>query len=171
MKRPGSGIEVVPLALCGSFVKFPDMPPPNQRNPKLPAPKSLEVIAEQGLYPIEAFDFVQQGLPFTVEQVHGRVTDPKACRHITGQQLCQGLRDYALARWGMMARTVLSRWNIRRTEDFGRIVFTLIDCQQMSRTDEDTLDDFTRVYDFAKAFDGEYSIDPDAIRSGIASHS
>jgi uncharacterized repeat protein (TIGR04138 family) len=160
------------LALSGWFVKFPDMPPPNPRNSKPPLRKPLEeVVAEQGLYPIEAFDFVRQGLAFTVEKIHSHVTDPKACRHVSGQQLCHGLREYALARWGMMARTVLNCWGIRRTDDFGKIVFTLIDCQQMSKTDEDTLEVFSRVYEFATAFDAQYLIDPDAIRSGIASHS
>jgi uncharacterized repeat protein (TIGR04138 family) len=111
-----------------------------------------QVIAEQGLYPREAFDFVRRGLSFTVERVHAAQTNPGASRHVSGQQLCHGLRDFALARWGLMARTVLRHWNLTSTEDFGKIVFTLIESAEMSKTDADTIADFKHVYDFATAF-------------------
>jgi uncharacterized repeat protein (TIGR04138 family) len=73
-------------------------------------------------------------------------------RHVTGQQLCLGLRDYAIKRYGMMAPAVLRAWNLRRTDDFGRIVFAMIEHGLMSKTAEDTLDDFRAVYDFEEAF-------------------
>ena len=145
------------------------MPPPNQRDSGPEVTRSLEEVVSKGVYPIEAYNFVSAGLQETVAKVHSKPADPDASRHINGQQLCHGLREFALAQWGLMARTVLNRWNVRRTEDFGKIVFNLIACKAMSKTDEDTLDDFSRVYDFAAAFDGEYLIDPVAIRSGMAS--
>lgn len=55
--------------------------------------------------------------------------------------------------YGMMARTVLSRWNLTSTYDFGKIVFALVDNGYMSKTDEDSIDDFRNVYDFRTAFD------------------
>lgn len=73
-------------------------------------------------------------------------------RHVTGQQLCLGLRDYAIKRYGMMAPAVLRTWNLRRTEDFGRIVFAMIEHGLMSKTADDTLEDFRSVYDFDEAF-------------------
>lgn len=73
-------------------------------------------------------------------------------RHVSGQQLCLGLRDYAIKRYGMMAPAVLRAWNIRATDDFGRIVFAMIDHRLMSKTAEDSLDDFRSVYDFDEAF-------------------
>ena len=82
-----------------------------------------------------------------------------AGRHVSGQQLCEGLREFALLEWGMLARTVLARWNISRTVDFGRIVFALIDNGWMSATDEDDLDDFRDVYDFKSAFETKYRIE------------
>ena len=122
-------------------------------------PKTLEKIVEEvGVYPIEAFDFVQRGLTYTVNKVHGPVSDPQANRHVSGQQLCHGLREFALAQWGLLARTVLRRWNITRTEDFGRIVFALVENGHMSKTETDTLDDFKNVFDFASAFDENYRI-------------
>ncbi len=73
-------------------------------------------------------------------------------RHITGQQLCLGLRDFALRQYGLLARTVLTRWGIHRTEDFGTIVYALIDAGQLRRSREDAIEDFANVYDFDEAF-------------------
>ncbi|HYE17474.1 MAG TPA: Minf_1886 family protein [Tepidisphaeraceae bacterium] len=133
------------------------MPPPADE----PGPlKPLEdIIEEVGLYPREAFHFVQAGLSHTANNVHGEPDDPEASRHITGQQLCEGLRQFALGQWGMMARTVLARWNITTTYDFGRIVFALVDHGHMAKTEDDTIEDFRNVFDFATAFDAGYKIE------------
>ena len=77
---------------------------------------------------------------------------PDQDRHISGQQLCLGLRDHAIERYGLMAPVVLEHWNVRRTEDFGRIVFAMIEGGLMSRTDEDTMEDFRSVFHFDEAF-------------------
>ena len=135
------------------------MPPQHEPRPKSPLKKTLEqVIDEQGLYPPDAFDFVRRGLSYTVEQIHAELTDPEASRHVSGQQLCEGLRHYALLEWGLLARTVLQRWNITRTEDFGKIVFTLIESGEMAKTEDDTQEDFRHVFDFATGFESNYRI-------------
>lgn len=112
-----------------------------------------------GGYPLEAFAFVQKGLGYTVERIHQVGQGSQAGmersdlgRHVSGQQLCLGLRDFALDRWGMMAPAVLETWNVRRTEDFGRMVFAMIEHGLMSKTPQDTLDDFRAVFDFDEAF-------------------
>jgi uncharacterized repeat protein (TIGR04138 family) len=114
------------------------------------------IRAKAGPFPQEAFQFVRDGLAHTVRFIHGEgQADPEPApkeRHVSGQQLCLGLRDYALQQYGMLARTVLSRWGIRKTEDFGRIVFAMIDGGLMRRSDQDTIEDFRGVYDFEEAF-------------------
>ena len=110
------------------------------------------------MYPPPAFEFIEEGLRFTVQKIHGATVDPNVSRHVSGQQLCEGLRELSLTKWGLLARTVLSRWNITSTVDFGRMVFALIQEGQMQRTDEDTLNDFRNVYEFRKAFDSGYRI-------------
>lgn len=106
-----------------------------------------------GPYPVEAFSFVREGLSFTAQQVHGDPEAvPEAERHINGQQLCLGLRDFAIEKYGMLAPVVLEHWNIRRTDDFGRIVFAMIEAGLMSKTDRDSFEDFRGVYDFDEAF-------------------
>lgn len=136
------------------------MPPPIEPNQS----KTLrEIVEEVGLYPEDAFKFVQGGLKFTVEKLHGPGTDDAepGTRHITGQNLCDGLRQYALDQWGLLASTVLTRWNITSTLDFGRIVFALVDHGWMQKTDEDTIEDFRNVFDFRSAFEGKYKIPAD----------
>ena len=118
-----------------------------------------QIIDELGLYPAEAFEFVQQGLGYTVHKLHGQIKIPNVSRHISGQQLCEGLREFALMQWGMLAETVLRRWNITKTIDFGKIVFTLVDNGFMQKTEHDNIEDFRNVFDFHTAFAAGYKIE------------
>jgi uncharacterized repeat protein (TIGR04138 family) len=72
--------------------------------------------------------------------------------HVSGQQLCQGLRELALQRYGLLAPAVLNRWNIRTTTDFGVMVYAMIDRGELSASENDNFDDFHNVFDFAEAF-------------------
>jgi uncharacterized repeat protein (TIGR04138 family) len=132
-----------------------------------PPLKSLqEVVDEVGVYPVDAFLFVQQGLSYTVDKIHGEGTEPNASHHISGRDLCNGLKEVAHQRWGLLANTVLHRWNITTTLDFGRIVFAMVEHNHMQKTDEDTLADFRQVFDFQTALEREYritSVPPTAI--------
>jgi len=133
------------------------MPPSQEKG----SSKSLqELVDEAGVYPAPAYQFVQDALGYTVEKLHGKLqnVDSSVSRHITGQDLCAGLREYALGQWGLLAYTVLRRWNITRTIDLGRIVFALIDIGQMQKTDTDTLDDFRDQFDMKRALETEYAI-------------
>ncbi len=128
--------------------------------PSKPPAKSLQdVVDAVGVYPPEAYVFVQQGLTLTVDKVH-KETDPDASHHVGGRELCQGLRELAINQWGLLARVVLSRWNITSTMDFGRIVFAMVEHDLLQKTDEDNLDDFRHVYDFHTAFEKDYRIEP-----------
>jgi uncharacterized repeat protein (TIGR04138 family) len=129
---------------------------------KNPAKSLQEVVDEVGVYPADAYLFVQQGLSFTVDKIHGQITEPDASHHISGRDLCLGLREVAQDRWGFLARTVLERWNITSTLDFGRIVFAMVEHHLMQKTEDDNLTDFRQVYDFQAAFERDYHINPAA---------
>lgn len=133
------------------------MPPPNEPA-KPPRQRPIHLVIKDGPYPVEAYEFIQQGLGYTVKKIHGNVKDPDASRHVSGPQLCHGLREFAQAQWGLLARMVLRRWNITSTLDFGRIVFSLIDAGHMQKTDDDTLEDFRGVFDFRTALESDYRI-------------
>jgi uncharacterized repeat protein (TIGR04138 family) len=116
-------------------------------------PKSIEQIAaDVGDYSVDAFYFVQDGLATTARKLMGPRRRGQN-RHLTGQQLALGLRDIAVEQWGLLARTVLERWEIHSTMDFGRIVYAMIDARLMGRSATDSIEDFRNVYDFRKAFD------------------
>ncbi|MCE5328663.1 MAG: hypothetical protein LLG01_19870 [Planctomycetaceae bacterium] len=110
-----------------------------------------DVILADGRYPLEAFRFLHEGLEQAVEKVHGDKPGPQG-RHVTGRQMCEALRDLAAQRWGMLAPLVLGRWNIKSTLDFGRMVYLLIDHQFMKKTAEDSLEDFSDVFNLPQAF-------------------
>jgi uncharacterized repeat protein (TIGR04138 family) len=118
-----------------------------------PQPKTLREISSASRYPVDAFHFIRRGLDYTVQRIH---TDPEKLpeqqRHVSGTQLSEGLRDFAVDQYGLMARTVLRRWNINRTEDFGRIVFAMVDGGLMQATEHDSIRDFDAVFDFEQAF-------------------
>lgn len=113
-------------------------------------------LAAAGPYPLNAYQFVQEGLRYTVERTHDQADSASTgTRHVSGQQLCMGLRDFAIEQFGLLAPVVLASWHVHRTDDFGRMVFALIELGAMSKTAQDTLDDFRGIYDFAEAFGSE----------------
>lgn len=130
----------------------------------------LVELSRKSRFPLEAFVFVNEGLAYTVQHVHGKVESHKhlgqvgsavqfiteepteSSRHISGRELCAGLRAYAISQYGLLARAVLRSWGIHRCEDFGRIVFEMVDGGLMHKTDRDTIHDFENVFDFREAF-------------------
>ena len=125
--------------------------------------RELEQAVKLTHYPVDAFAFVQRGLDFTVRREYGDIEDAieldledddQPSRHVTGRMLCEGLRDYAIQQYGLLAGTVLRRWHITRCEDFGHIVFAMVESGMMHKTDDDSIDDFTNVFSFRDAFGG-----------------
>ena len=63
-----------------------------------------------------------------------------------------GMRQYALENYGPMAKTLLNEWGVSSTEDFGEIVFNLVENNLLAKTEEDSREDFGNGFDFDKAF-------------------
>lgn len=120
-----------------------------------------QAIRNDGRYPLDAFDFLRDGLQFTAESAHGPAREGRS-RHVNGTGLCFGLRQLALDRFGGLAGYVLSGWNIVSTQDFGQMVFLMIRVGEFGKQETDRIEDFDDVYDFESAF-GEYDIPLDAI--------
>jgi uncharacterized repeat protein (TIGR04138 family) len=113
-------------------------------------------------YHQNAYRFVFDALKYTQERLDRKRQSSEADEpdaHISGQELLSGIRDLALEQFGMLAGTVFKRWGIRATEDFGRIVFELVERGEMRKTDRDQLSDFCDVFDFEETFDHDYTID------------
>lgn len=93
---------------------------------------------------------------FILSALHHTIENLGEARHISGRELTEGCRDLAIERWGLMSRSVLEYWGIRSTRDLGAIVFALVECGVLVKQDEDSLEDFDDVFDFAEAFEREY---------------
>lgn len=107
------------------------------------------IRARGGPYHERAFLFVLA----TIEYLQSHLS---ARRHVTGGELAWACRDFAREQFGLLAPHVLAHWGITRTEDFGRIVFTLVEVGLLVTQPSDQEGDFEGVYDFAAAFGDVY---------------
>ena len=101
-------------------------------------------------YTRNAYLFIREALDYTQ-----KVADKKAkdeVRHVSGQELLAGIRRYALEQFGPMAQMVFNEWGIRNCQDFGELVFNMVECNLLAKTPQDSRDDFKEGYDFFEAF-------------------
>jgi uncharacterized repeat protein (TIGR04138 family) len=93
------------------------------------------------------------GLDHTVKELRKKDANrAERSRHVSGPELLEGLRIYALDQYGPLARTVLNTWGIKRCRDFGDIVFNLIEYNVFSKTENDRREDFSDIFEFDEAF-------------------
>lgn len=122
------------------------------------------VLARDSRYTIGAYAFVFEALEHTKQQRRiaraksrsRRMRGARPSGHVTGRELCMGLRDLASKQYGLMAMTVLAQWGIRTTSDIGAIVYNLIASGDFEKTPSDSRADFDDVYDFDEAFRRSY---------------
>ncbi|HEU5171451.1 MAG TPA: Minf_1886 family protein [Gemmatimonadales bacterium] len=108
------------------------------------------IRARDGRYHERAYLFVLA----TVEYIQARLS---VRRHVTGQELAWACRDLAREQFGLLAPHVLEHWGVTRTEDFGRIVYTLVDIGLLVTQPGDREEDFAGVYEFGEAFIADYA--------------
>ena len=118
----------------------------------------LEVAMADPRYAVEAYEFLCQALAFTQQNI-GKVSDRSASEaqedgihHVTGQELCDGIRRFALEQFGLMAPVVFKCWGIKNTSDFGKMVYHLIESGLWHKSESDSVEDFTDRFDIETAF-------------------
>jgi uncharacterized repeat protein (TIGR04138 family) len=130
-----------------------------------------KLLKEDRRYPLEAYIFVFEALQYA-QTVLGMGTASDSERigeapeeeetgpqqHVTGQELCEAIRQFALEQYGYMAKLVLGNWGLHTTGDFGEIVFNMIRIGRMRKTPHDRREDFDEVYDFDCAFRQQFRI-------------
>lgn len=122
--------------------------------------KIKEVVKKDPRYSPQAYQFVFEALDYTTNMLgkkQHKTTDQD--RHVTGKQLMEGIRQYALKQFGFMALTIFEQWGIKQDADFGNIVFNLVESCLMGKTETDSRDDFKNIYDLKKVFDEEFKFD------------
>ncbi|NCC49966.1 MAG: hypothetical protein EOM20_01995 [Spartobacteria bacterium] len=109
-----------------------------------------QIRREDPRYTVEAYDFIREALDYAMKHLerprkgHGR--------HVTGQELLVSIREFTLREFGPISKRVLNHWGIHSTEDFGHVVFNLVDKGILGKTEGDRIEDFADGYDFADAF-------------------
>lgn len=124
-----------------------------------------KLLKEDSRFKYEAYQFIREALQFAHEHLPEltEVSPAKSLakdrpKHITGQQLCEACRRYAIDQYGFLARLVLSTWGIQSTSDFGELVYNLIRIEQMRRSESDQREDFNDVYAFEGAFEPDFAL-------------
>ena len=112
------------------------------------------IVRKDGRFEKSAYLFIREALDHTVKHQESSADETgKRTRHVGGRELCEGAREYALAQYGPMAATLLRHWGIERTNDFGEIVYNLVDLDVFGTRDADKKEDFADVFDFHEAFE------------------
>ncbi|MAV39542.1 MAG: hypothetical protein CML12_03060 [Puniceicoccaceae bacterium] len=112
----------------------------------------IKAIQDQdGRYQRPAYYFLRQALDYTIKQNYSD-SELSSSQHISGQELLEGIRSYALEEYGPMAYFLFKNWGVHSCSDFGNIVFNLVDSHVLGKTDTDSPEDFKEGYDFKKAF-------------------
>jgi uncharacterized repeat protein (TIGR04138 family) len=108
------------------------------------------IVASDPRYQRDAYAFLRDALDFTTKQQ--KKVKGVSVRHVTGPELLDGVRQYALKEFGPLVMTVFDNWGIHSCEDIGNMVFNLIGAGVFGKTEEDSIEDFKNVYDFGEAF-------------------
>jgi uncharacterized repeat protein (TIGR04138 family) len=108
------------------------------------------IIRKDRRYDRDAYYFVREGLDFTVKML--KKHKEKHLSHVSGQELLEGLRRFALDQFGPMTKTVLAYWGVHQCDDFGEIVFNMVEKGILGKTEQDSREDFKRGYDFEEVF-------------------
>ncbi len=113
------------------------------------------ILKDDPRYRRGAYYFLRQALDYSLKEMHKR-GELDRTNHLSGQQLLEGIRLFAIDQYGPMARSVLEHWGVNNCRDFGNIVFNLVACRVLGKTDNDSPEDFDGGYDFKIAFDSPF---------------
>jgi uncharacterized repeat protein (TIGR04138 family) len=109
-----------------------------------------KIMEHDARFAREAYHFTREALDFT-QKLISRESKGNV-RHVTGQELLEGIRQFALQQYGPMTVTVLEEWGVNHCRDFGEIVFNMVESGLLAKTEKDTRNDFQNGYAFTDAF-------------------
>lgn len=117
-----------------------------------------QIVQKDARYKSEAYLFVLAALKHFLKKLGRR-------RDVTGEELLRGIKELGVEQYGPTTRMVFEHWGVRNTEDFGRIVFNMVDAGLLRKTEEDSIQDFKGVFDFREEFDKKFKfrIDKDSL--------
>lgn len=110
-----------------------------------------QIVAEDSRFDKDAYLFIREALDHTIKSLK-KERSKQETRHVSGRELLDGIRQFALKEYGPMTVTVLGSWGVKRCEDFGEIVFNLVEKGILGKTEQDRREDFQNGYSFEEAF-------------------
>ena len=113
-----------------------------------------DAVRQDPRYEPDAYHFLRDALDVTIKTMQQGRKD--AINHVSGPELCEGVREYALQQFGPMVPTIFEAWGLSTTRDIGEMVFNLIRTKAFSRSESDKVEDFEDVYTFPDAFEKPY---------------
>ncbi len=137
----------------------------------------LKLLKKDRRFTLETYRFINEALEYAqelgmgkaaaTENPDGAASSPrKVANHVTGQELSRAAKDWAVLQYGFMAKTVLAKLGLRKTRDFGDAVYNMIDVGLMSKTPEDSVEDFDDVFDLGAELDRAFSFQYENKRRG-----
>lgn len=156
-----------------------------------PIASLAELLSQDSRYKFEAYIFLQRSLAYAQKVLKMGRTDVAALdealaavdaedeeeleqqieealaarerpiRHLSGQELCEAIRQFAIHEYGLLARVVLNSWGLTKTGDFGEIVYNMIRAGLMRKSRTDRREDFDDQYDFEEVFERRFRIAPE----------
>ena len=143
-------------------------------------PHSLhQLVGKDSRYHVDAYVFIREALAYAADSMElgsageefefpeEEIEQNRRERHLSGQELCEAIRQYAQKQFGYMAKIVLNRWGVHQTGDFGEIVYNMIDVGIMKKSSRDQKSHFDNVFDFDQAFEQKFKIGSNKLpRSG-----
>ncbi|HEX3798487.1 MAG TPA: Minf_1886 family protein [Verrucomicrobiae bacterium] len=119
-----------------------------------------QILAKDSRYHRDAYLFLRDALDHTRKMLEKEQKIEKATskrtsqqeKHVSGQELLSGIRELALEMFGPMAMTVFEEWGIHNCQDFGAMVFIMVENRLLKKTEKDSRADFENGYDFFEAF-------------------
>jgi len=103
------------------------------------------IYTQDPRYTPESYEFVMEALSFSQQKF-------KKSKHISGEELLAGIKALLLKKFGPMTVTVLKHWGIKATDDFGNIVYNLVENKVLAKDTQDHYDSFKNAYDFDEVF-------------------
>ncbi len=109
----------------------------------------VAILKRDSRFDAHAYFFLKDALDFTLKR--SAEANGGQARHVSGPDLLQGFREFALEQFGPMAATLMTEWGVRKCQDVGDMVFLLIDEQVFGKQDTDRREDFSEIFDFEDA--------------------
>lgn len=112
------------------------------------------IVERDSRFDRKAYEFLREALDFTLARImkEGR----EGMRHVSGRELLEGFRDFALMQFGPLSATVMREWGLRKGYDVGEMVYALIDEEVFAQQEGDSINDFKGFMSFKEAFERPY---------------